>query len=167
MADQAVYFDQALEENVQRVVRGMDGQCLEAKQHFEDERDARSDLLDAMYEDLLAKFLADTEVLSFANLGLFIFVIMFYLECVRFLRCSNRPRGSRSRTPRSSTKRERRTWSALPPTGLPRTIHGRCVYCYVCRISMCSRSVFATTFLSHLCAASYRRNWTVKCGTLC
>lgn len=82
MADQAMYFDQALEENVQRVVRGMDGQCLEAKQHFEDERDARSDLLDAMYEDLLAKFLADTEVLSFANLGL------IFCYCASFGLCS-------------------------------------------------------------------------------
>lgn len=64
MADQAMFFDQALEDNVQRVVRGMDAQCLETKQHFEDERDARIDLLDAMYQDLLAKFLADTEVKS-------------------------------------------------------------------------------------------------------
>jgi len=47
---------------VQRVAHGKDAQCHEAKQHDEDERDARIDLLDAMYEDLLTKFLTDTEV---------------------------------------------------------------------------------------------------------
>lgn len=62
MADQAANFDQALEENVQRILRGLDAQCVETKQHFEDEREARIALLDSMYEELLAEFLLNTEV---------------------------------------------------------------------------------------------------------
>lgn len=55
-------MDEALAENLQRVSRSLDVQCQEIKLHFEDERDDRRQQLDDMYEELLTKFLADTQV---------------------------------------------------------------------------------------------------------
>ncbi len=60
-------MDEALAENLQRVSRSLDAQCQEIKLHFEDERDERRQQLDNMYEELLTKFLADTQVPFFAH----------------------------------------------------------------------------------------------------
>ena len=62
MDDYARSFDEAMSENVQKVSRGLDAQCVEVIRHFEDEKEERAELLSNMYSELLAKFLVDTEV---------------------------------------------------------------------------------------------------------
>ena len=62
MDDYARSFDEAMSENVQKVSRGLDAQCVEVIRHFEDEKEERAELLNNMYSELLAKFLVDTEV---------------------------------------------------------------------------------------------------------
>lgn len=69
MGEYAHSFDQTLLENVQKVSRGLDAQYVEAKQHFEDQKEERAEQLSNMYSELLAKFLADTEVLCVVSVN--------------------------------------------------------------------------------------------------
>lgn len=77
MDDYSRSFDEAMSENVQKVSRGLDAQCVEVIRHFEDEKDERAELLSNMYSELLGKFLVDTEVT--ANIANYIFVIVIVI----------------------------------------------------------------------------------------
>jgi len=80
MDDYSRSFDDALSENVQKVSRGLDAQCLEAIRHFEDEKDERAELLNNMYSELLAKFLIDTEVTVLLQVCIWVLSLSM-LEC--------------------------------------------------------------------------------------